>query len=428
MSSTVHSPMVVDHRTPSRTWATPSWLRTASVALVVMAAVSGIVGVSAVLARQHAAHSAAAAAEPLVVDAETVDVTMSDANTSIAGGFLAGPVVPAATETRFEQDLAQAAAALTAAAQKGGADTELTATLTDLTSGLATYRAAVATAEAANRQGYPVGTAYLAEANSFMRTYLLPSADSLYKVEQSRLTHEDSRATASTWLVVLLILLVVVLGTALWLLFDLARRFRRVVNLGVLVGSVLVVASALWAMLAAGAGDRAISTAEHHGTAPLAVLTQARILAEQIRADDELTLVTRDSDASYQSDLTGVASSLSKLLETSGAGWTATERADLGSASQAWSSYQVDHNQVRSDDGSGQLTLALTRDQKSAADSASVDTSLGTGVTGAVQAFESGANAASDDLSGLAWGLAILMIVAALAVVAGVEPRIREYR
>ena len=315
-----------------------------------------------------------------------------------------------------------------AAAERGGADARLTTSLTVLTSGLAAYRSTVATAEAANRQGYPVGSAYLAEANNFMRTVMLPASDSLYNVEQGRLTHEDSRATTTTGLVVLLILLVVLLGAALWLQLELSSRFRRLLNVGVLAAAVLIVASALWAMLAAAAGDRAISAAERHGTAPLAALTEARILAQQVRADDELTLLTRDSDTSYQTDLDGTSKSLTDLLGRSGSNWTATEVADLSATARAWSSYQQDHAHVRSLDKSGLLQSALSSDATSATDSATVDTALAAGVSTAVQSFSSGATSASDDLSGLAWGLAILMIVAALAVVAGVEPRIREYR
>lgn len=424
----VHSPLVVDHRAPGRSLATPTWLRTVSTGVVALALVAGLVGVSAVLAREHAAHAAAAAAEPLVVDAETLDVAMSDANTSIAGGFLSGPVVPTTAESPYESDLAQAAATLTAAAQRSGGDARLTRSLTTLTTGLAAYRAAVATAEAANRQGYPLGAAYLAEANNFMRTVMLPAADSLYRAEQGRLAHEDSQATNTAWLVFLLVLMVVLLGAALWLQFGLARRFRRLLNVGVLAAVALIAASALWAMLAAGAGDRAVSSAERHGTAPLGAMTEARILAQQVRADDELTLLTRDSDSSYQSDLAGASTSLTALLNQPGAGWTAAEADDLRSAATAWSAYKTDHTSVRSLDRAGQLQQAENRDARSASDSARIDASLAAGVATSVRAFGTNAASASQDLGGLAWGLGILMIAAAVAVLVGVEPRIREYR
>ena len=129
-----------------------------------------------------------------------------------------------------------------------------------------------------------------------MRATLLPAATSLYGVEQARLAHDEARARSSTLVVALIALLAVVLVGALWMQADLSRRFRRLVNLGLGAATLLVLGVGLWTVVAATAGEKALASAEHHGTAPLGLLTRARILAQQARADDELTLVTRDAD------------------------------------------------------------------------------------------------------------------------------------
>jgi hypothetical protein len=401
----------------------------ASIAFVIVAVAAGVVGGVAMLSRQRAANTAVNTAEPLVVDAQTVDVAMSDANTTIAGGFLAGPVIPVAVQTRFDQDMSEAAAALTAASQRAGTGGAISQQLTTLTSGLPIYEGTVATAEADNRLGFPVATAYLAEANNLMRTQLLPAASALYDSEQARLSHDDSRADDSTLVVVVLILLGLVVVAALLMHADVSRRFRRVINPGLAAAVVIIVAVAVWAVIAAVASGRAVAAAEHRGTAPLSLLTRARILSQQARADDELTLVTRDSDQSYQKDYVTTTASLGTLVHTPAHGWTASEDADFHTATSAMVTYSREHGTIRSLDQQGQLLSAISTDQSKAAEAAAqVDAPLSDGVNAAVIAFGHNDRTASDDLTGLALGCVVLMAIAAVAVLAGLEPRIREYR
>lgn len=428
MTATIHTPMPVEPRVRNRSWSTPGWLRLFSVSLAAATVVAGIIGTAAVVARHQAAGRAAAQAEPLLVFAQTADVDMSEANATIAGAFLSGPLGPQAGQAPFETDLARSSAAVTAAAQLGGTDARVRTILTTLTSGLSTYQAAIATAEADNRQGYPVASAYLAEANYFMRSKLLRASQSLYATEQAGLIREDSQATNATWLVVLMVLMFAGLVAVIWIQLDMSRRFRRSVNAGLALATVLLLGGAVWTVSGTTAGDRAISQAEQHGTVPLAVLTRARILAQQARADDELTLVTRDSNTTYQDDFKSTAATLTGLLASSPVGWTAAEKRDLASASNAWSQYLQDHSQIRDQDGTGSFDRAVASDSAAAQASSQIDSALGTGVDSAVGSFLAGATAASRDSGGLEWGLPLALGLAALAAMVGVEPRIREYR
>ncbi len=151
-------------------WArtTPGWLMVTTGVLVLVAIVTGAVAGLTVLSRSHALSAAQATTEPLVVDAQTVVVTLSDANTTVAGGFLSGPVLPTAAQSRFNHDLAQESTSLTAAAQRAGTSPQITGYLQALDTDVPVYTGIVATAEADNRQGQPVAAAYLAEANHFM--------------------------------------------------------------------------------------------------------------------------------------------------------------------------------------------------------------------------------------------------------------------
>ncbi len=415
----------------SREWArtTPGWLRVVSVTLAGLMVATGAFAVLAMLARQRATGAARNTAEPLLVDAQQIDVELSDANTTIAGGFLAGPVLPAADRARFQGDMAAAAAALAAAGQRAGTDPGVSRLLQTLSTGLPTYTGIVATSEVNNQEQFPVAAAYLAEANNLAGATLLPAASALYNTERARLVNDDSKATGLPLLLVVFVLLGITLIASVWLQISLSRRFRRYLNLPVLLATGLVAAATVWLGVAVAAEGGAVHRAERQGTNPLTVLTRARISAQQARADDELTLATRDAVASYQKDYPVAATAVTSLAGTAPPGWTATEAQYESTAVGRWRVYLTEHAVIRAQDSSGDLQGAIAADRSSAEPLAGqADAAFGQAVNAAVTSFDQASRAASGDLSGLAWGCFALLVAAAVAVLVGVEPRIREYR
>ncbi len=368
-------------------------------------------------------------AEPLVVDAQTVVVELSDANTTVAGGFLAGPVFPTAAQDQASADLAQAAAAITATSQRAGTTPRVTALLQTLLTNMPLYSGIVATAEADYRQGQPVAAAYLAEANGLMSGTLLPAASSLYSLEQARLSQENQRATHWPGEFLVLALLAALLIALVYVQVRLARRFHRLLNPALLLATVAVLAMVIWVSVALAAEGGAVARSARAGSSPLGVLTHARILDGQARADDELTLVTRDSDPSYQRDYGLVSTRLGALLKTPDARWTGDEIVDLESGNQQWTAYAQAHSRVRQADVGGDLTAAVATDAAAASsDSQHLDVALTQGVDAAVASFSSSAQTAAADLDGLAWAALLLIVVIAGSVIAGVGPRLKEYR
>ena len=412
-------------------WArtTPAWLRTVAAALCALALAAGIIGALTVESRSHSLSTGRTVAEPLVVDAQTIVVKLSDANTTVAGGFLAGAVFPRAAQSRAATDLAQAAAAITAASQRAGTTPQVTGPLQSLLIDIPLYSGTVATAEADYRQGQPVAAAYLAEANGLMRTTLLPAASSLYDLEQGRLSAENRQATHWPGQLTVLALLAVLLIALLYVQVRLARRFHRLLNPGLLLATGAVVAMVIWVSVALAAEGGAVARSGRVGSTPLGVLTQARILDGQARADDELTLVTRDSDPSYQQDYGSVSTRLVTLLNTPNNRWTAGEMVDLQSGNQQFTAYTQAHTRVRQADTSGDLSAAVATDATtSSSDSQQLDVALTQGIDTAVASFSSSARAAATDLDGLVWAALVLVLVVAGCVIAGLEPRLKEYR
>jgi hypothetical protein len=419
-------------RQPQRwTSSTPAWLRLLAAGVVALAAVTGAIAGLTVLSRAHAIGAARTTAGPLVVDAQTAVVKLSDANTTVAGAFLAGPVISTTARSRFDNDLAQASASLLAAAQRAGTNQRVTGYLQTVDTDLPIYSGLIATAETDNRQGQPVGSAYLAEANHLMNSELLPAADLLYTAEQAVLTHDNRRATDAVPVIVVIVLLAVLLATLLYFQAGLARRFRRILSVGCVVATVAILTLVTWLTIAVASEGAAVSRAEKHGTDPLGVLTQARILAGQARADDELTLVIRDSDSEkkYQQGYASVAGRLSHLFGQVPTGWTAPELQAYTGAASAWEGYSHAHDAVRLEDTRGQLSKAVGADEATSAPvAASLDATLAGGVDAAVTSFNESAQAGRSDLTGLMWGSALLMVLVIVSVLVATRRRLREYQ
>ena len=125
-----------------------------------------------------------------------------------------------------------------------------------------------------------------------------------------------------------------------------------------------------------------MSQAVADGSRPVTTFTQARILALRARADDELTLLTRDEYPAYQADYGVTASTLERALQTPAAG--AAEHEELAYASGDFAEYQAVHQVIRHDDHTGELGGAVTFASGTGANdlpavSNTLDTSLGRG-------------------------------------------------
>ena len=209
------------------------------------------------------------------------------------------------------------------------------------------------------------------------------------------------------------------------------RRFRRSLNVPLAVATVLVLVVGVWFSLSLAAQATHVDSAGSSGSAPLATFTQARILALELRADDELTLLTRDSVPSYQQDASSVALSLNRLLATGNG--TASEQMLTGQVRREAAAVQAVHDRIRSTDRSGRLPAAVALASGAGSGdlpalSSNLDATLATGVDRAQQSFGSSMAAADADLSALGWGTALLLSVAAALVAFGFRPRIAEYR
>jgi len=413
---------------------TPRQLQLVTVGLVVLTGLTAVVGLLALTGRHAATTVAERSAEPLMVDAQTIDTSLSDADSAIAGSFLVGQIEPADLRQRYDDDIARASAALSATSEQVGADPQVTAALRTISMSLPVYTGVVQTATFNQRLAYyPLAAAYTDEASSLMRMTILPAAQLVYATEHRHLADDQGSAGSLVLTVVTVGLLVVLLVALVLVQRRLSRQFRRTFNVPLVVATGLVALVGVWFVAAVAVQDTGVQQADARGSTLVSTFTQARILALQMRADDELTLLSRDAVSTYQADYTTAVAAVDHLLASARAGASPADRSRIVAAQQAVAGYRRAHARIRAADRSSNLIGAI--DLASAPGSAglpaasnALDGALATGITASQTAFTRDMGSAADALVPVMVLIVPVLVVAALLIVIGMRRRIDEYR
>jgi len=409
---------------------TPGRLRLLSIAATVAIVVAWVVVLGAVSHRRAGVTAVATRSEPSVVLAQRIQTELTDADSSAANGFLAGGLEPGAQVQRYQQGLASAADDLAqAAAQSGSAGPVRT-----IAEQMAVYAGLVQAAKADNRQGLPVGAAYLRSASQVLHTQILPAAAALAQGSAHRL---DSGAGAATALAdVLAVLAVTVLALAALVATQvfLSRRTRRALNIGLALSTVAVVA--LGSLVLAGlASERsALVSADEHGYASAARLAQAEVLAFQARGDESQALIARGNGRVYDADFDAAVAALRSALASAAGSVTTVQGVQaVQAAGPALTAYVALDGAIRAADARGahDEAVAIAVGAAPGGSNPVFDTlrgALSSGVTSEQAAFAAEAASARHRLGPLPVVATVAAALAAILALAGVQPRIDEYR
>ncbi len=411
---------------------TPGRLSLIALLLVAVTLLAGALTAWSVQTRSAALEELATRSEPLSFAAQEVYRSMADADATASAAFLSGGVESPRLRSRYEADIAKAAAALSTATGEISRSPEVGAALSTLSGRLPVYTGLVETARTHNRQGNPVGAAYLREASSLMRSQLLPAAQDLYRAETANVVRDQDSAGGGPWSELLLgLVALAALGLAQWYV---TRRTNRVFNIGLVVATGLTVVSLLWVSVASAVVASTVADSRENGSAQVDVLARARIATLTARGDETLTLVARGSGAAYEKRYGEVVAELAALVGR--AGELATEpavRDAVTSAGTNLTAWQEAHRRIREADDSGDyttaLTLAISNDQGGAAAAFdNLDRDLVTAITRARTAFTGSVATARGALTGTVAIVALLALGAAAASVMGLWQRLKEYR
>ncbi|MFE3545140.1 hypothetical protein ACFXK0_19445 [Nocardia sp. NPDC059177] len=413
----------------------PGRLVAAGLVLMVLCVAAGAMTSTIVRDRQQALGVLLDDTEPDAHSANHLYSSLSIADAAASTAFIAGGLEPQAVRDRYTQAIGEAAAELVAqsghlsveeAADPHGTDRRLR---TGIATGLPVYTGLIETARANNRNGYPVGAAYLSEASHQMQTTLLPMAEELETHRIDAVTAAQHRHVQPPWPAI--VLLVVALAALVWVQVELARRSRRFFNMGLLISTAALALTLLWTVVAGSLSAIAMINCRDQGAVPAARLAESRILVQQARSAEMVKLVRRDATGDYDRTFDVNAARLTELLD--GYPDDAPARAEVAAARAALTRWQSAHARMNDTLARGDFVgAAAVATGPSAADSTAqvdaIDRALTEASAAARDTLRSKVSQATDVLSFLGPGALVLGIAAAAGVGLGLWPRLREYR
>lgn len=392
---------------------TPGRLSLIALLLVIGSLTSGTLTTTSVIRQAQALEELSTRSEPLAHAAQEVYRALQDADATAASAFLSGGLEPAQLRERYEADIAQAQAALSVAT---ASSPDLTATLA---AQLPVYTGLIETARTNNRQGFPVGAAYLREASGLMRTQLLPAAQELYQAETTRVAaaQDEARFPVAEFLVALAFVIGLVLTQR-----YLTRRTNRLLNVGLLVATGAAVLSLLWVTTVSVLVMRDVSDSRT-ASEKVDVLAQARIATLTARGDETLTLVARGAGQAYEKNFVEVSERLEEHLDQ------AKRLDDTEAVDQAmrhFRQWQQVHQRIREADDAGQYNDAVALIDNPFFDS--LDQDLVRAIGESRQTFSDEVAVARASLAGTVVGVLVLAVISAAGSAMGLWQRLKEYR
>jgi hypothetical protein len=415
---------------------TPERLRRVAAVLVVGCLVGALVSVLGGAQRAAAVQEAQTRISALTADSAEIYRSLADADAMATSGYVAGGRESNAVRARYDDDIARATDRLVDAAGRFPASTSSGGgPIATVTAQLPVYTGLVETARILNREGLPLGQAYLGSASELMRTTILPAADELRRTQATELADAHRRGVAIPFTV--LLFLVATLAGIVDVSLGERRRTNRVVSVGLLVGAVAVLAALAWWATAVTLANGRLDEAQRHSDAATA-LDDARTAVLQARSNESLTLVARSGG--FASD-DGFTDQIARVVGDDGASGL-LGRADGGSPGAAdritalrvaVGEWETAHRQVRAldDDGSYREAVASVVTATPGGSGAAferLDAALAAAIDAERVAYATTADSAATAMTGLAAGPALLALIAAAAVTAGLGRRIEEYR
>jgi hypothetical protein len=411
------------------------------IVLLIASLAWGAVAAWTVIQHSSAAHDVVSTSEPLSLSAQRMYLSLSDADVTATTAFLASQNEPLAERQRYAADIAGAAADLSSLrnAAAASANQQLTSSLAAVSAGLPAYTGYVAQAQTERSLGYLLTSgSFMQVASEEMHLTLLPAARTIYVQENAALDASSARATGLPWIVAV-VLLAIVLGFVLFRIQRwLTRRTHRIVNYGLLIASLVLVASVLWLVVAFVVARADLQRAVGHGSAPAETLAQAAIDTQQARGDEVLNLISRTGATAFQQDSQSLRKNLGPgpgtLLTTAlaaspsgdGARWAAAAARD----EQAW--YAVDDQVYRLDKASNYLTetqlVTRTTPGSSGAGFSRAENDLSRAIAADQVIFRSSATAGSNAFTGLDVGIIVAAVIMGAGCAWGLARRIAEYR
>ncbi|XHL93412.1 hypothetical protein PW683_26575 [Streptomyces niveus] len=420
----------------------PGRLQIIGALLALLVVVFGAVTAFGVSDRYSAADDVVERSQPLSAVAAKIYGSLASADTAASSGFLAGAQEPASVQKVYRDDIDTASELLVEAATSTDSSSDSGHQIATINEKLPRYTGLVERARANNRQGLPLGGAYLRYANQLMTKEILPAAEKLYASETAEL--ERDQDDARVWPFVALAVGVVALGVLAWAQHRNYRRTNRVFNHGLLAATAAATVMLLWLAVGHTVARVELDNANAEGQASLKVLNDARISSLKARASENLTLVARGAvltekkgdepqqdqyEVDHQTNMKSLRDALANAKEL------ADDDAGLlpvDNAREATTEWQKRHKSANDTDKAGEYESAVKKvigDKNSTGESFNlVDDALEKAIGHEQREFTDSARSGRGALNGLVIGAFVLGLLGAVGAILGINRRLSEYR
>ncbi|MFC8826716.1 hypothetical protein ACFT9I_15385 [Streptomyces sp. NPDC057137] len=420
----------------------PGRLQIIGALLALLVVVFGAVTAFEVSDRYSSADDVVERSQPLSAVAAKIYGSLASADTAASSGFLAGAQEPATVQKVYRDDIRTASELLIDAATSTDSSSDSGRQIATINEQLPRYTGLIERARANNRQGLPLGGAYLRYANQLMTKEILPAAEKLYASETARLDrdHEDARV----WPFLALAAGVVALGVLAWAQRRNYLRTNRVFNHGLLAATAAATVVLLWLAVGHTVARVELNNASADGQASLKVLNDARISSLKARASENLTLVARGAvltekkgdepqkdqyEVDHQTHMKNLGDALAKAkkLADDDAG-----RLPVAKAREEATEWQKRHKSANDTDKAGEYDAAVEKviaEKDSTGETFGlVDSELEKAITHEQAEFTDAAKSGRGALFGLAIGALALGLLGAVCAILGINRRLSEYR
>jgi hypothetical protein len=401
---------IAGNRAPRAVEDVPKLLNRLQVLGVATCVVFGVVAALLQLLAWQAGGRAADNTEQLV-RVQQIQSSLFRADALATNAFLVGGLEDAEQRAEYDASLDQALRQIADAADAQPADRKV---LADLNTEVAAYATAITQARDNNRQGFPIGSLYLQQAGSQLRADAVPILQGLSDANTERAKDEmGGQNTLPLFLVGL-----AAVAALWWVNRELAKRFRRRVNVGVAVAALAITVVTLVAVVVSAG-----TSSEHDGLRDGSLTraideSAARTAANDAKAEESLRLIARGSGAAAEPKWQEKAAVVNDKAS--------------GETRPLWQDYVALHDGVVASDDEGDWNEAVRL--ATTTDSGGASAALTAFDQASQQLVSDAAESTSDSLrSGgvVAWMLMVVTLLAGLGAAAtvawGVGQRRKEY-
>jgi hypothetical protein len=388
-----------------------------AIAGCILFAVLGAIGLN----RRAGALTHARVDSAQLVRLQDIRTSLVEADAAATNAFLVGGLEPSAIRAVYQDRLQHASSQITVAATHDRSDADR---LGVVNKDLATYSGLIESARANNRQGFPLGTAYLRQASALLRDQILPALTDLSVTNQQRVrsAYDQDRSVTLLWLGGL-----IGLGTLVAAQLWIVERMRRLLNRPLLIATGVLAAALVGA---AAAAANALSRADEVRAGPYraaVALTAARSDAFDAKSAESLTLIARGSGQPYEQRHAQLMADATSKLDRTVAG------VDFAAMQRQLIPYRVVHDKIRELDDAGDWDGAVTLATRSDSDGANSRFAAFADATGKaldeqVALVDDGLSEARAPIVVVQWLVLVAGLIAAVAAWRGIADRLREYR